>query len=337
MYLISPNRPQYKANLHCHSTHSDGKRTPEQLKEMYKSHGYSVLSITDHETPNDHSHLSDKDFIILTGYEAYIRKYPDCRYDAYDTEIHINLFARDPHNTAIVCYNPSYCKYMSAEAKEKYTKVGSTEPREYSPEYINKFVRTAKENGYIAAYNHPVWSMEAEEDIIKYEGFFSMEMCNYSSYLINHLEYNAALYDKMLRLGKHIACHGADDNHNGAPDDSPNCDSYGAFAMIMADELDYDSVFSAMEKGEMYASMGPLFKEISVENGKVHVECSEVERITLFMGGKSPKRVIAPKGGNITSADFEIDPRAKFIRISATDRYGRAADTRGYFVDELCL
>ena len=65
MYLISPNRPQYKANLHCHSIYSDGKRTPEQLKEMYKSHGYSVLSITDHETPNDHSHLSDKDFIII--------------------------------------------------------------------------------------------------------------------------------------------------------------------------------------------------------------------------------------------------------------------------------
>ncbi len=105
MYLISPNKNQYKAPLHCHSTYSNGKRTPEQLKEMYKSHGYSVLSITDHETPKDHTHLSGSDFLMLTGYEAYIRKYPDCRYDAFDTEIHINLFARDPHNVSMVCYD----------------------------------------------------------------------------------------------------------------------------------------------------------------------------------------------------------------------------------------
>lgn len=47
MYLISPDKKQYKANLHCHSTISDGKKTPEELKEMYKRHGYSILAITE--------------------------------------------------------------------------------------------------------------------------------------------------------------------------------------------------------------------------------------------------------------------------------------------------
>ena len=46
MYLISPDKKQYKANLHCHSVYSDGKKTPEELKEMYKEKGYSILSIT---------------------------------------------------------------------------------------------------------------------------------------------------------------------------------------------------------------------------------------------------------------------------------------------------
>ena len=55
MYLISPHKKQYKANLHCHSVISDGKRTPEEFKEMYKNHGYSILAITDHETPCCHS------------------------------------------------------------------------------------------------------------------------------------------------------------------------------------------------------------------------------------------------------------------------------------------
>lgn len=28
MYFISPHKKQFKANLHCHSTYSDGKLTP---------------------------------------------------------------------------------------------------------------------------------------------------------------------------------------------------------------------------------------------------------------------------------------------------------------------
>lgn len=335
MYLINPNKKQYKANLHCHSTCSDGKRTPEQLKEMYKSHGYSVLAITDHEVPKKHTDLTDSEFIAITGYEAYIRPSAECVYDIYKPEVHLNLLARDPDNESIVCFNPAYIKYALADVSERCKRVGSEKPREYSVEYVNEFIKAAVENGYIVTYNHPVWSLEEEATSLSYEGFFSMEMCNYSSYVINRLEYNAVLYDKMLAKGKRVFCHGSDDNHNVAPDDSPSCDSYGSFTMIMADGLSYDSVFSALEKGEMYASMGPAFSEISVDGNKVHVECSPVERIMLYMGSKSPKRVVANAGETITSADFELEPRAKFIRISAVDALGRAADTRGYFLDEI--
>ena len=45
---IKKDQPQYKANLHCHSTVSDGKLTPAELKDAYKNHGYSILCITDH-------------------------------------------------------------------------------------------------------------------------------------------------------------------------------------------------------------------------------------------------------------------------------------------------
>lgn len=38
----------YKANLHCHTTLSDGKLTPEEIKEAYKSRGYQVVAFTDH-------------------------------------------------------------------------------------------------------------------------------------------------------------------------------------------------------------------------------------------------------------------------------------------------
>ena len=38
------------ANLHLHSTHSDGKYTPEELVLMAKAEGYGAIAITDHDT-----------------------------------------------------------------------------------------------------------------------------------------------------------------------------------------------------------------------------------------------------------------------------------------------
>ncbi|KMQ50024.1 Phosphoesterase PHP, N-terminal precursor [Chitinispirillum alkaliphilum] len=39
---------QYKANLHTHTTQSDGKYTPDQTIDIYRERGYQILSITDH-------------------------------------------------------------------------------------------------------------------------------------------------------------------------------------------------------------------------------------------------------------------------------------------------
>ncbi|MBQ8813244.1 MAG: hypothetical protein IJZ85_01930 [Lachnospiraceae bacterium] len=337
MYLISPHKKQHKANLHCHSTVSDGQLTPEQLKELYRGYGYDILAITDHESAKSHCELSDPEFLMLTGYECYIRPTENCKYDSYLPEIHLNLFARDPKNETMICYNPSCCKYLDISLHDSLKKAGSQRPREYSRAYINEYIRTAQENGYIVAYNHPAWSMETEEDILACEGCFSLEMCNYGSWLSNRLEYNGVLYDKMLRAGKRVFCHSGDDNHNKAPESDPEWDSGGAFTMILSDELTYDSVFRALETGEMYSSMGPVFKEVSIVGDQLHVECSEVASIHVFTGGKKTVRKYAAKGEALTGADFTIDERALYVRVSIADREGRVADTRGYFRDELGL
>ena len=38
------------ANLHLHSTHSDGKYTPEELVRLAKEEGYGAIAVTDHDT-----------------------------------------------------------------------------------------------------------------------------------------------------------------------------------------------------------------------------------------------------------------------------------------------
>ena len=333
IYLISPEKKQYKANLHCHTTLSDAKKTPEEVVQMYKSHGYDILCITDHERPTDHTHMSDDKFMMLTGYEAYVRPDKTCYYNLYDKEIHMCFYAKDPHNVKMICPNYYYTKYFRRDGVEdQVVGVGPDSERVYSREYINEFIRLANENGYLVAYNHPTWSMEAEEDILAYEGYFSLEIMNYAAHLGSGLDYAGVMYDKMLRAGKRVFCHGADDNHNFFPEGDYRCDSFGAFTMIMPDEFTYGSVIDAMSRGEMYSSMGPVFKEVSIDGNKVHIECSEVAHVHVHVGNKSPKFL---HGENITSADFEIDPRALYVRVSICDKEGRWADTRGFFRDEI--
>ncbi len=43
---------QYKANLHTHTTYSDGIKPPHERIDEYHEHGYSILSLTDHDTVN---------------------------------------------------------------------------------------------------------------------------------------------------------------------------------------------------------------------------------------------------------------------------------------------
>lgn len=333
MYMIKPGQKQFKANLHCHSTLSDGKLTPQQLKAAYKEKGYSILAITDHEAPFDHTAMSEPDFMMLTGYEAYIRPIPFK--PPYDAQVHLNLLAKDPHNVTLIGYEPASCKYITQERIAELPKASPEGHRDYTVPYVNDFIRVAKENGYLVTYNHPVWSLETDEYIMGYEGCFSMEMCNYGCYTLNHMEYNGALYDRMLRNGKWLYVHSADDNHNGYPFGHPKCDSFGGAAMILADALCYDKVVEAMEQGDMYSTMGPVFEEVSFDGENVHVKCSDVAAIVCHCGSCNPTSAWAEEGKTINEATLYVGKKAMYVRISICDSQGRYADTRAYSREEL--
>ena len=49
----------FYANLHLHSTHSDGVYSPRELVRIAKEEGYSALAITDHDTASAYSELKE--------------------------------------------------------------------------------------------------------------------------------------------------------------------------------------------------------------------------------------------------------------------------------------
>ena len=97
-YLISPELNWYRANMHCHTTVSDGYYSPEDIKKAYKDMGYSIVAYTDHEIIRTHNELTDDEFLAITSSEFSITdgkpvfEFPDGGYmDAWKARKTIHL------------------------------------------------------------------------------------------------------------------------------------------------------------------------------------------------------------------------------------------------------
>lgn len=325
-YLLPENGQFYKANLHCHSNISDGCHSPEEIKDCYKKHGYSILAITDHELLIDHSDLNEPDFLMITGYE-----YAFCEDKPYPTArtIEFNLFSKDPHKDTHVLFNPKYVQHGQKE-RAKFVKIdGEPFVREYTLESMQKLIDEANKNGFLVSLNHPHYSMESPAFFGNLTGLFAMEIHNHGSY--HYGDYNPQMYDQMLRMGHKISCIAADDSHFAyIYDDEIDKRPWG-FSMIKAESLTYDNVITALEKGDFYATQGPEIYDLYVEDGKVHITCSDAKRIIMHTKYRHYSFCDAPCREFINSAEFNV-PDDEYMRFSVIDAYGRTAATRAYFL-----
>ena len=112
-YILSESGSFYKANLHCHTTCSDGKLTPEEIKALYMKNGYSIVAYSDHNVLIDHSELTDDRFLALTAVEIDLNKKSDLP-ASFNPCYHINFFAPEPSADTIPCFNPEYIRYNKA-------------------------------------------------------------------------------------------------------------------------------------------------------------------------------------------------------------------------------
>ena len=76
----------YKADLHLHTTASDGSDTPKALIDRARGKGISVIAITDHDTlvgSVEALGLSADGIKIITGIEFSCHHYGDCDFDCH--------------------------------------------------------------------------------------------------------------------------------------------------------------------------------------------------------------------------------------------------------------
>ena len=105
-YLLPDGLNWYRANLHCHTIHSDGFWPPERVKDEYRKAGFSVVAYSDHNVLVPHNDLTDENFVALTATELDVsaQKVPEDEMPfmvenngwRYRPTHHFNLFSKVP-------------------------------------------------------------------------------------------------------------------------------------------------------------------------------------------------------------------------------------------------
>ncbi len=340
-YLISNEGNFYKANLHCHTTMSDGNLTPAEIKELYLSLGYSVVAFTDHDVFIPHNDLTDDNFVALNGFEMEFADYYDCYLNAkpwdFVKQSHFCFIALDDKMDIQPFYHRTKYTIGNTEAR-KLVKFNENEPdfeRWFTPNCINYVVKAAREKNFFVTYNHPTWSLEDYRDYSCYKGMNAFEIMNGDTAL-GYLDYNPAVYDDILRGGQKLFIIAGDDNHNRNPLPS-HFGSGVCYTMIKAKELTYKAITDSMLKGDFYASQGPEIKELYIEDDKLYIKCSEAYKINVTYQACKAQVKYSEDGTPLTEACFDLSKVHGYFRVTVTDSESRHACTNAYFPEDLGL
>jgi len=306
--LFKSDKNMYKANLHCHTTFSDGDFTPEKIKEIYKNKGYSIVAFTDHSILVPQSQLNDETFLAINSCEVDILENAPGKPWPNRKTFHFNLYATNPGITQTPVLPDMDYNDIAA---------------------INKYIRDRSGEGFLVCYNHPYWSLQDYSDFGKLEGLFAMEIYNHGCESEGYYGYHPQAYDEMLRTGNALYCVSADDNHNRYPVDGDRGDSFGGFVMINSGSLSYQDIISSLKSGDFYSSQGPEIYEVSLEDNKLYVHCSEASAIVVFTDSR---KCYFKRGDRMTEGEIELDGKDKYIRVMVRDNEKMDANTNAFWL-----
>ena len=282
MQLFDSNMQFYKGNTHAHSTQSDGRLTPEEVFETYRSAGYDFLALTDHWHVTDERDY--KGMLVIPGVE----------YDfGFETQV-LHLV----------------CLYPKADD-------GRGISRGMSHQAVIGHVNRV---GGVVIAAHPAWSLNTPEFLASLDGVEISEVYNtMSDEPFNGPRGNSeSLLDVAAANGKYYRLVAVDDSHTYCGE---QCVSY---VMVQATELSVPAILEALRAGRFYATQGPEFHNINIEDGRITVECSPVSRIS-FCSNLCWVDDRCRTGQGLTREVYRIHSNERFVRIQITDPDGKKA------------
>ncbi len=343
-YLLPESGSFFKTNLHVHTTVSDGRMTPEEVKKVYKENGYSAVAFTDHQIMLPHPELCDDEFIAITATEVA----KNSGHYMFLPSTHFNVYARDPMACTYPYYSPNAIWDAIAHVRDYYNdemrNFNYGETFGYGPTELNKVIKACNESGYLVCYNHPNGSLENYSYYGGLEGIWGAECFNTGCAGGFGYDEDIHVIDDINRKGERRAFPiAADDAHSLGT----CCKGY---VMVKAEALTYANLFDALEKGDFYASTGVHITELYIEDSILHVELdgAGADEIMLYTPIRFRRKVKSEGTAPLTHAAFDISPLLEmcskvdseltknlYIRLNLKRNDGAEAHTKAFFLDEI--
>ena len=217
MYKDIFGKTRQKVGLHIHTTRSDGKVTPLESIEIYKSNGYDAIAFTDHNKYNEGEKLDG--ITLISGAE-----YNSASGETVSGVYHIlGLFTNnDPE----------------------------ADGRVDAPQEVIDKIHAA---GGIAVLAHPAWSLNTPEMIMALKGIDATEIYNAVSERGQSFRPDSSiLVDMLAGRGYIYPLLATDDTHfYGGVD---NCVGY---IMAECETAEPSDIKNAILEKRFYASQGP--------------------------------------------------------------------------------
>ncbi len=295
-----------KGALHCHTTRSDGRGTPEEVIAKHGANGYDFMALTDHRIYNTKNH-GDTPMTIIPGMEL-------------DSNMP-GMFTHGVHCHHIVCLGPEEGNGFKHD--QQFERRFIQKPEETQP-----LIDYAHENNNMTIYCHPEWSGTPTSEFSMLKGNFAMEVWNTGCALENELDTNAAYWDELLAAGQKI--------YGVATDDGHRMEHHCLGWVRVNSENSVPAILDALKNGAFYASCGPEIYDFYVEDGVAHVRCSPAVSIGvrhLYV----PYDFACPGNGEtIQEASFKLrrGQGAMYVRAVVRDAQGRRAWSNPIFLEE---
>lgn len=342
-----PPQNWYKGNLHTHSFWSDGDEFPEVIMEWYKQHDYHFVGLTDHNIlANKEYWVELDDSLKQATFQRYLGKYGKewVKYKIDGGKIKVRLKTLDQY-LPLFEEKERFLVLPAEEISDRYqgkplhlnaTNIGQLiEPQGGSSvvdvlqRNINALVQQRDSLGkpMLIHINHPNFYFAITvEDMIALQDEQFFEVFNGHHMVFNlgdstHIG-TEAMWDQIniayLTSGKPpLFGLATDDSHNYHTLGNQWSNSGRGWISVLADSLNPESLITAMEQGQFYASTGVELTSTNVANNTIHVEVADSSNSyqIQFIGclkNESQTRILKQVEGYQSS--YELDANHLFVR-----------------------
>jgi len=286
MYVDSKGNRWYKGNLHTHTTLSDGVKSPEETKRVYKYMGYDFIVLSDHWYYGEGVESDPSGLLVLSGAE-----YNFNGEDSLKGVFHIVGFGteRDPEVT------------REDDAQAAIDKINSA--------------------GGLAIFAHPAWSLNTYDMIMSFHGIFATEIYNSLSGLPRNCRpYSGIVVDQLAARGYILPLVADDDTHFHTGEEGM---SY-VLVNLGKEPLTRENLLKAFREERYISTQGPFFECVREER-EIVVRCeTPVKSVTFFTNlAWEPERNVISKEEPLYEARFKIRELDTFVRVEITDFEGR--------------